>query len=141
MPEWRFIVFWNFLPFFIWIFKPGWIGTKFGTKIFSLFLDVSHPSLDRNNARMTFYNFLKFFSFIYVNFLARVGWKQNSGLKFFSLFLGLSHPTLDRNNAGMMFLNFFAIFLLEFSSHSQEGSEFRTKILFSLSQSISSRFG
>ena len=66
------------------------------------------------------------------NFLARVGYEQNSGLKFFFLCLGLSHPVLAKNNAGkrfFSFLNFFAIFLeFFFPRPSMNGN--RDKIFF-----------
>ena len=87
-----------------------------------------------------FFNF--FFNF-FGNFLARVEYERNSGLNFFSLFLYLFHPVMAKNNAGkgfFNFLNFFAIFL-EFSSSGWIGTEFGTKIFFSLSRPVSSRFG
>ena len=71
-------------------------------------------------------------------------YERDSELKFFSLFLGLPQPVSDRNNAGINFfnfLNFFTIFFLEFSNLGWAGTEFGTKIFFSLSRPISSRFG
>ena len=69
IPEWCFLIFWIFLLFFLEFSSPGWIGTVFITKFFSLFLGLSSLGLERNIARMMFFNFLNFFG----NFLARVG--------------------------------------------------------------------
>ena len=86
---------------------------EFGTKMFSLFLALSHPVLARKIAGKMFFNFLKFFANFFRNFLTWVQYEWNWGLKFFSPFLGLSHLVLGKNNAGKWFfiiLNFFAIF-------------------------------
>ena len=86
---------------------------EFGTKIFFLsFLAYLLPFWIKIMLKRDFLIFW-FFCFFFWNFLARVGYEQNSGLKFFSLFLGISHPVLAKNNAGkrfFTFLNFFAIF-------------------------------
>ena len=84
-----------------------------GLKFIFLFLGLSQPDLERNNAGIMFLKFQIVLLF-FLNILDRVGRERNSGLKFFALFLGLSHPCLDRNNEGMMFLNSFAIFSLNF---------------------------
>ena len=79
---------------------------------FSLFLGLSLPLLDRNNAGINFFNFLNLIA-IFRNFLARVEYERNSGLNFFFLFHSLSHPLLAKNKTGkrfFSFLNFFAIF-------------------------------
>ena len=102
---------------------------------FFLFLGLSHPGLDRNDAGMMFFNFSNFFAIFFGNFLTRVGSERNSGLKLFSLSLGLFHPGLERNNAGMMFFFIFRIVLLiflEFSCSGRVRKKFRTKIFFSL---------
>ena len=112
MPEWRFLVFLKFLPFFLEFSSQGWDGTELGLNFFFLFLGQSHPGLDRYNVRMMFLNFFTFFFFW--NFLARVGYDWNWGLKSCSLFLGKSHPGLDRNISGMTFFNFFAFFFWNF---------------------------
>ena len=91
-----------------------------------------------------FLNFLNLFAICFWNFLARVESERNSGLNFFFLFLGLSYPILDKNNAGkgfFNFLNFFAIFFFEFSCPGWVWTKFGTKIFFSLSRPILSRFG
>ena len=112
-----------------------------GLKFFSLFLGQFHSGLDRNNARLMFFNFFNFFPILFLNFLAQAEKERNSGLKFFSLFLDLSNPVLDRNNAGMMFFSIFLKFFTEFSCPGWVGTEFGTKIFFSLSRPISSQFG
>ena len=85
--------------------------TEFGTKI--IFLSLSAyllPFWLKIMPERDFLIFWYFFLFFFWNFLARVGYEQNSGLNFFFLFLGLSHPVLAENNAGKRFLNFFVIF-------------------------------
>ena len=75
-----------------------------GWKLFSSFLGLSQPGLDRDNAGMMFFNFfLEFFG------TGRVGTEFETKI-FFFLFLRLSQPDLDRNNAEIMFFNFFEIF-------------------------------
>ena len=137
-----FFNFLNFFAIFFGILQPRSIGKEFGTKIFFyVFLSLYHPGLDRNNARMIFF---EFFSYFYWYFLAWVGQKLISGLNFFSPFLGLSNPGLDKNNAGMMFfnsLNLFFLFFLEFSNLGKVRTKFGTKIVFSLFQPISTLYG
>ena len=94
-----------------------------GIKFIFLFLGLSQPGFDRNNARIMFLK-LRIVLLFFLNILDRVGREQNSGRKFFSLFLGLSHPCLDRNTEGMMFLNFFAIFSLNFRARVVQGMVF-----------------
>ena len=94
-----------------------------GLKFIFLFLDLSQPGLDRNNAGIMFLKFRIVLLFFF-NILDRVRREQNSGRKSFSLFLGLSHPCLDRNTEGMMFSNFFAIFSLNFLARVVQGMVF-----------------
>ena len=86
MSERGFLIFWIFLLFF-WEFScSGLVWTEFGTKIFFfVFLGLSHPVLDKNNAGKRFFNFLIFVLFFFQNFLARVEYEQNSELNFFFL--------------------------------------------------------
>ena len=122
-------MFFHFLLFFLEFSRPGRVRIEFWTKIFfSLFLGLSHHVLDRNSAKMRFFNFSNFLAFFLWNFLARVEQEWNSGLKFFSLFLCLSHPGLDRNNAGMIFLD-FRIFFGIFQSGSRR-NEIRDNFFF-----------
>ena len=139
-----FFIFLNFFCYFFLEFSsPGQVGMEFGTKFFSLFLRLSHLGLDRNKVGMMFFNFLNFFVIIFLIFLPKSGQEWNSGLKLFTRILGLCQPGLDKNNVGKVFfnfLNFFAIFL-EFSCPGRVGTKFGTKIFFSPSRPISSRFG
>ena len=93
---------------FLEFYYSGWVGTEFRTKFFFLFLGLSHPVLDRNNAGMMYFNFLNFFAIFFLEFSSqgRVCTEFGTKTSFFSLFLGLFHPGLDRNNAGMMFFYF-----------------------------------
>ena len=134
-----FFHFLNFYAIFLEFSSPGQVGTVFGTKIYSFFLGLSHPDLDRNMAGMIFFNFLFFFFYFHWKFLAWVEYEQNSGQKFLSLFLSLSHAVLAKNNAGKRFL-IFLLFFSKFSSSGRVWTEFGSKIFFSLSRIISSRF-
>ena len=55
-------IFWNFLD------RVGKERNS-GLNFFSLFLDLSHPGLDRNNSGMMFINFLNFFAILFGIFL------------------------------------------------------------------------
>ena len=147
------MIFFNFLNifaiFFFWNFLAR-VGQEWNSRLkyFSLFLGLSHPGLDRNNNGMMLFNFLDFFAisfgiflhFFFWNFLAQVGQERNLGLKLFSLFLGLCQHGLDKNNAGMIFFNF--LIFLEVSFPGRVGTEFGTKIFFSLFVGLSHpRFG
>jgi len=66
------MMFFNFFDFFV-IFFGNFLTRveyerKSRLKLFSLFLDQSHPDLVRNNAGMTFFIVLKFFAIFYGNF-------------------------------------------------------------------------
>ena len=139
--------FFNSLIFFFYFFQNFLARVECelnsGLKFFFLFFSLSHPVLAKNKAGETFFSFLNFFTVFFLNFLVCVEYERNPGLKFFSLFLGLSHPVFAKNNARKRFfniLNFFAI-LLEFSCPGRVWTVFGTKIFFSLSRPISSRFG
>ena len=109
-PERGFIIFWIFLLLFSEFSCPGRAWMELGTKFFFLFFGLSHPALAKNNAGKSFYNFLHFFTFFFLIFLAQVEFKRNSGLKFLSLFFGLSNPDLVKTNAGKRFYNFLYFF-------------------------------
>ena len=144
MPESGFLI---FLIFFAIFFRNFLLPVEYernsGPKFFSLLFGLSHPILANNNAGKRFFNFLNLFWYFFLNFLAMVGYDRNSGLKFFSLFLGLSHPVLASNNAGKRFFIFWICLQIfsEFSFPAWVGTEFGTKIFFSLSHPFSSRFG
>ena len=131
--------------FFLEFSCPGRVWTEVVTKIFFLpFAAYIIPFWLKIMLEGGFFNFLYFLSFFFWNFHARVENEWNSGINFFFLFLGLSQHVLDRNNAGINFfnlLNFFTIFYFEFSCSVWVGTEFGSKIFFSLSRPISSRFG
>ena len=56
----------NYFTIFLEFSSLGRVGTEFGTKFFfSPFLNLSHPGLDRNIARMMFFNFLNFFAIFF----------------------------------------------------------------------------
>ena len=86
--------------------------------MFSLFLDLSHPVLARNNVGSMFFNFMIFFAIFFGIFLLGSSmnrmWTKFFFFFFFLIFLGLLYPVLDRNNAGKRFFNFFGIFFRNF---------------------------
>ena len=73
MPKRGFLVFRIFLLFFFGIFLPGSSKNGIRDKIFffSLFLDLSHPVLVRNNVGSVFFNFMIFFAIFFGIFLPR----------------------------------------------------------------------
>ena len=114
MPKRDFLIFWFSFLFFFKIFLPGSSMNGIRDKIFfSLFLDLFHPNLAKNNAGKRFFNFFNFFDIFFGIFFLR---SSMNGIldKFFFLFLGLSLPLLDRNNAGINFLNFLNFILFFF---------------------------
>ena len=138
-----FIIFWIFLLFFFEIFLPassmnGILEKNF---IFSFLAYLLQIWLKIMPGR----GFIIFWIFFYFfrNFLARVEYERNSGEKFYFLFFSLSPPDLAKNNAGKRFYNFlnFFLFFSEFFCPGRVWTEFWSKILFSLFQPISSRFG
>ena len=142
MPERDFLIFLIFSLFFPEFSTPGQVWTEIGTNFFFLpFLAYLLPFWLKIIPERDFLIFWFFFYF-FRNFLARAKYERNSGLKFLSLFLDQSHPILAKYNTGKRF--FFLIFLLffsEFSCPCWVWMEFGTKIFFTLSRPISSRFG
>ena len=130
------LFFWNFL---FWVEYERNSGVKF----FSLFHGLSYPVLAKNNDGKRFFTFFNFFTIFFQNFLGRVEFERHLGVKFCFLFLSLSHPGLAKNNVGTRFFNFFNFFAIFFGIFcpSRVWSEFGSKIFFSLSRPISSRFG
>ena len=142
------INFFNFLNFFtIFYFEfssSGEVGTEFGSRILFSFSAYLIPFWLNVQPEIGFFNFLIFFFSFFRNLLPRVEYERNSGINFFFLFLGLSQPVLDRNNVGINlfnFLNFFTIFYFAFSCLGWVGTEFGSKIFFSLSRPLSSDSG
>ena len=134
MPERGFLIFWFFFQCFLEFSCLYWVWSEFRTKFFffsfSAYLIPFWLEIMPEWGFLVFWIFLLFF---FMNFLARVEYKQNSGLSFFfSLFLDLSHPVLTINIAGKRFFNFwnfFAFFFVIFSL-GRVWTEFGTKIFF-----------
>ena len=109
---------------------------EFRTKtFFSLFLGLSHPSLDWNNMGMMCFNFFKFFCYFFFEFSCAgcVGTEFETKI-FFPLSRPISSQFGMKKNEGIVFfnfLNFFAIFFGIFLSGSSR-NEYGTKF-FSLS--------
>ena len=120
MPERGFLILWIFLLFFSEFCCPVRVRMEFGTKLFSLFLGLSHPVLAKNNAGNRFFNFFNFFGIFFGIFLPRLSTNWNRGK---------STPVLAKNNAGKWFFNFLNFFT-ELSSPGQVWTEFGTKIFF-----------
>ena len=115
-----------FTIFYFKFSSSGWVGTEFRSIIFFLsFSAYLIPFWQKIMPEIGFFIFLFFFSYFFLNFLARIEYERNSGLKFVSLFLCLSHPILAKNNAEKCFfnfLNFLAIFFrISFHGSSMNG--------------------
>ena len=92
MTEWSFLIFWILLLFFRVSSFPGRVGTEFGTNIFFFFLGLSKRGLDRNNAKMKFFNFLNFFAIIWeFSSPFRVGMEFRT-----NIFFSISRPISSR---------------------------------------------
>ena len=144
MPERGFLIFWFFLYFFRNYLALVEYERNPGLKFFSLFLRLYQPILANNNAGNGFFTFLNFLAFFFWNFLARVEYERNSGINFFFSFQPSPNPfciQITPELSFLIFLNFFTIFYLEFSSLGWVGTEFGSRMFFSLSRPISSRFG
>ena len=70
MPGRDFLIVWFFFAFFLKFSCPSWVRTEFRSKIFSLFLGLSHPVLAKYNAGKRFFNFLNFFTIFFFAFPA-----------------------------------------------------------------------
>ena len=136
--------FFNLLNFFAIFFGIFFLGSSVnGIRDWNFFLSFLAYIIPFN-AGKGFFNFLNFLAFFFRYFLTRVEYERNLGINFFFLFLGLPQPVLDGNNDRInffSFFNFFTIFYLEFFSSGWVGTEFGSKIFFSLSRPISSRYG
>ena len=93
----------------------------------------------KNNAEKRFFNFLNFFAIFFWILLPESSINGIREWNFFSLFLGLCHPSLYRNCVRMMFSNFLNILAVFFGNGrpTRVGTEFGTKIFFSLSRPLS----
>ena len=129
-----------FFDFFCNIHARVGYERNLGQKFIFLFLGLSQPDLDRNIAVIMFLKFLNCFANFFWNILDRVGKERNSGLKFFSLsFSFYLTPVWIKIMLEWYFLIFW--FFLQYSCQGWVGTEFGTKIYFSLSRPISARFG
>ena len=144
MLELLFLIFWIFLKFFLEVSCSGWVRTEFGTKnFFSLFLRLSHPVLAKTNAGKRFFNFLNFSAFFFRIFFPRPSMNGSRGKIFFLSFLAYLLPFWLKIIPERDFFNFLIFFfiVLKFSCPGLVWAEFGTKIFFTLSPPISSRFG
>ena len=139
MPERGFLIFWFLLMFFFWIFLLG--SSLNGIRDINFFFSLSTYLLSFWLKIMTERGFLIFLIFLlfFRNFPAWVDYERNLGLKFFSLSRPIS-ARFVKNYTGKRFFNFL-LFFSEFSCPSRVWTEFGTKILVSLSWTISSPFG
>ena len=99
----------NFYTIFLECSSSGWEGMQF----FFPFLNLSQPSLPKNKARMTFFNFLNFFYYFFGNAPTWVGRNgiQNDFffLISFSSYLG---PVWHEMKAKIHFKFFLYLFLI-----------------------------
>jgi len=119
-PEGVLLIFWIFLLFFLEIYCPGQVWTEFGTKIFSLFLSLSHLVLAKSYAGKRFFNFLNFFASFFGIFLPGSSMNGISNQNCFPIFSAYLIPfwleiILERG------ILIFWIFLLFFSEVSCPG--------------------
>ena len=143
MLERNFLIFW----FFFIIFRNFLARVEYernsGLNFFFLFLGLSCPVLAKNNAGKGFFNFLNFFAIFFGTFLP--GSSMN-GIRDKNCFFSFSAYLIPfwlkiMPEWGFWILWIFLLFFLEFSCRGRVRTEFGTKIFFSLSQPISSRFG
>ena len=138
MLERVFIVFKIFLQFFSEFSFPVREWTEFGTKIFSpISRSISSPFWLKIMPKRGFLNFL-IFCYFFRNFLSRVEYERHLGLNVFCPFLGLSHPYWLKimPERGFFIFWFLLLFFSEFSFLDWVGTEFGTRIFFSLSRRI-----
>ena len=137
LPEKGFLIFCYFFRNFV-----ALVGYERNSrlKFFFVVLGQSHPVLVKNNAGKIFF---EFFCYFFQNFLPRAEYERNSGLNFFFSFLANLIPFWQSIILERCYLIFwiFLLFFSEFSFSGRVWTEFGTKIFFSISQPISSRFG
>ena len=144
MSERGFLIFWFLFLFLSEFSCPGRVWTEFGTKFFSLFLGLSHPILAKNNAGkwFFFFNFLIFFSIFFKIFFPG---SSLNGIRDINFFLSFSTYLISfwlkiMTERGFLICWIFLLFFSKFSCPGRLWKEFGTKIIFFLSQPISSRF-
>ena len=143
MPERGFLPFWIFLLFFSEFSCRGRVWMEFRTKIFSLSFSASlSPFWIEIKPELSFLIFWIFLLFcLEFYYPGRVNGIRDKN--FFLSFPGYHIPfqlkiMLDR---GFLIFWIFLLFFSEYSSPGRVWMEFRSKIFFSLSQPISTRFG
>ena len=127
------LFFWNFL---VWVEFERHSRVKF----FSHFLDLSHPVLAKNNIGKRYLNFFTIFFGIFLAGSSMNGIRKSN---FFPSFSAYPIPfwlkiMLER---GFLIFSIFLLFFSEFSCLGRVRTEFGSKIFFSFSRPISSRFG
>ena len=142
MLERGFLICWISAIFFG-IFLPGSSMWNSGLKFFSRFLGLSHPVSAKTNAGKRFFCFLNFFAIIFGIFLP--GSSMN-GIRDQNFFLSFSVNLVPYwlkiiPIIGFLIFWIFLLFFSEFSCSGRVRTKFGTKICFSLSRPISSRFG
>ena len=141
MPKRDFLIFWFFFIFFEIFLARFEYERKSGRKFFfPLFFSLSTPVLARNNSGKRFFNFLIFFSIFFEILFPRMsmnGIRDKIFFHSFSAYVILFWLKIMPERGFLIFLLFFS----EFSSPGRIWTEFGTKIFFSFSRPISSRFG
>ena len=116
---------------------------NFGVKFCFNFFGLCPPVLAKNNAGKRFYDFLNFFTIFFGIFLPGSCMNGILELNFVFTFLTYLIPFGLKIMLGIGFIIFwiFLLFFSEFSCPSRVRTEFGTKIFFTLSRPISSRYG
>ena len=141
MTEIGFLIFWFFLLFFSEFSSSGRVWTEFGTKIF--FLSFSAYLLPFWLKIILKRDFLIFLIIFFGIFLPGSSINGIRNYNFFFSFSASFNPFWIEIMSELTFFIFwiFLQFFLEFSCPGRVWTEFGTKIFFSFSQLISSRFG
>ena len=131
----------NFFAIFFGIFLPG--SSMYGIRASNFFLAFSAYLIPFWLKLMLERGFLNFFAIIFGIFLP--GSSMN-GIRDENFFLSFSANLIPYwlkiiPVIGFFIFWIFLLFFSEFSCSGRVGTEFRTKIFFSLSRPISSRFG
>ena len=105
---------------------------KFGTKIFFLFLGLSHPVLAKYKTRKRFFIFLNFFTIFFRIFFP---WSSMNGIRDWNFILTFSAYLIPfwqkiMVESGFLIFLIFLPFFSEVSCPGREWTEFGTKIFF-----------
>ena len=142
MPEIGFLIFWIVLLFFSQFSSLAKFEQNSGLNFFFPFFGLCQPILAKNNAGKRFFNFLNFFAIFFGIFVPELSMNGIRDYNFFHSFSANLIPFLLKIMSERSFLIFwiFLLFFSEFSCRSWVWTEFGSKIFFSLSRPISSRF-